>query len=150
MAQQRSNPYLGYNFLVDLGTGESESIQAGFNEVILPELSIDIVEYRSGNDKLSVPRKLPGLTRYSNLTLKRGLLGTLDLYEWVQQVKNGSPDAYRSVRVNLMSEDRSAVVMTWFFSQAFPVQYKFSELKADETQVVVETLVLAIQDMRVE
>ena len=150
MAQQRNNPYLGYNFLVDLGTGETDSIQAGFTEVLLPELSVDVVEYRSGNDRFSVPRKLPGLTRYSSLILKRGLIGSLDLYEWVQQVKNGSPDAYRSVKVSLLSEDRSAVVMTWSFSQAFPVQYKFSALKADETQVLVEILELSIQDMRLE
>jgi phage tail-like protein len=150
MAQQRDNPYLGYNFLVDLGTGESESVQAGFSEVILPQMTIDVVEYRSGNDKLTVPRKLPGLTRYSNLTLKRGVIGALDLYAWIQQVKNGVPDAYRTVKVTLMSEDRATAALTWVFSQAFPVHYEFSALKADETLVLVETLELAIQDQRLE
>lgn len=150
MAQQRDNPYLGFNFLVDLGTGEMDSIQAGFSEVMLPMMSVEVVEYRSGNDKLNVARKLPGLTKFSNLTLKRGLIGSLDLYEWIEQIKNGAPDAYRNVRVSLLSEDRSTVVMTWLFSRAFPVQYEFSTLKADETQVVVETLELSVQDMRLE
>jgi len=150
MPQQRINPYLGYNFLVDLGTGESDSILAGFNEVQLPELSIDVVEYRSGNDKLPVPRKLPGQTHYNNLVLKRGLIGALDLYEWVQQVKNGDPNAYRTVSVSLLSEDRTAVAMTWVFTQTFPVHYQVSELKATETQVVIETLELTVQDMRMQ
>lgn len=150
MAQQRDNPYLGFNFLVDLGAGEADSVRAGFNEVMLPKMSIEVVEYRSGNDKLNVTRKLPGLTKFSNLTLKRGLIGSLDLYEWIEQVKNGVPEAYRNVKVSLLSEDRSAVVMTWLFNRAFPVQYEFSTLKADETLVAVETLELSVQDMRLE
>ena len=150
MAQVRNNPYLGFNFLVDLGTGEADSIKAGFNEVSFPKLNIDVIEYRSGNDPLPVPRKLPGMTHYSNLVLKRGLIGALDLYEWVQQVKDGSSGAYRTVSVQLLSEDRSDVVMVWIFTQAFPVQYEISNLQAGETNLVIETLELAFQDMRME
>ena len=150
MAQQRNNPYPGYNFLVDLGIGDSDSVQAGFSEVELPDINIDIIEYRNGNDKLSTPRKLPGLAHYGNLVLHRGVLGALDLYQWIRQTADGDPNAYRTVRVSLLNEDRSASVLVWIFQNAFPVQYKFSSLAAQASQVLVETLELAVGDMRVE
>ena len=140
------------NFIVNQHklSGLIDFEQAGFSDVILPELTIDVIEYRSGNEPLFLPRKLPGMPRYGNLILKRGLIGALDLYEWVQQVKAGTPDAYRTVKVILMSEDRSNAAMVWKFSQAFPAHYEFSDLKADKSQVVVETLELAFHDMQME
>ena len=150
MAVQRDNPYPGCNFLVDLGTGDSASVLAGFCEVELPDITIDLIEYRNGNDKISTPRKLPGLAHYGNLVLRRGVLGALDLYQWIRQTVDGDPNAYRIVRVSLLNEDRSQVVLAWIFANTFPVYYKFDGLAAQESQVLVETLELAVSDMRVE
>ncbi len=150
MAIQRNNPYPGYNFLVDIGTGDSDAIQAGFCEVDLPDFNIELIEYRNGNDKISTTRKLPGLAHFSNLVLHRGVIGALDLYQWIRQTADGDPNAYRTVRVSLLNEDRSATVLAWIFPKAFPVHYKFSHLDAQASQVLVETLELAVGDMRVE
>ena len=66
MAVIRERPYSNYNFLVDLGTGETEGPQAGFSEVILPASTLDVIEYRSGNEKESGVRKIPGRAHYGD------------------------------------------------------------------------------------
>src|SRR5512142_3010365 len=124
MAVMRERPYGNFNFLVDLGTGDTSSVQAGFSEVILPEASVDVIEFRSGNMKENGFVKLTGLEHYTNLVLKRGVIGSLDLYTWYNEVRNGSQSALRNVTVLLQSEDRTAVVLTWKFMRARPVKYQ--------------------------
>lgn len=150
MATFRERPYLNFNYLVDLGTGDSEGPRAGFSEVILPEAWVDVIEYRSGNSKQNYVIKLTGLEHYSNLILKRGVIGSLDLYEWWDQVRNGKSDASRTVTVQLLSEDRSEAVLNWKFLEARPVRYKFSELIGDGDEVLVEHLELAFERMEIE
>ena len=150
MAIFRERPYLNFNYLVDLGTGDTSGPLAGFSEVILPEAWVDVIEYRSGNFKGNQVMKLTGLEHYSNLVLKRGVMGALDLYEWWDAVRSGSPDALRTVMVQLLSEDRSDVVLSWKFLRARPVRYKFSGLRADGDEVVIEHLELAFERMEME
>jgi phage tail-like protein len=150
MATLRERPYANFNYLVDLGTGESSGPLAGFSEVILPEAWVDVIEYRSGNLKENNVIKLTGLEHYSNLVLKRGVIGSLNLYEWWDQVRNGSQDALRTVTVQLLSEDRSDVVLSWKFLRARPVRYKFSELKGAGDEVMIEYLELAVERMEME
>ena len=69
MAVQRDNPYLNFNFLVDLGLGD----ELGFSEVEVPSGEIEVIEYREGGDRVNSARKLPGLAKYPNVTLKRGI-----------------------------------------------------------------------------
>ncbi len=66
MAVLRGKPYGNYNFLVDLGTGNISGPEAGFSEVILPETTIDVIQYRNGNEPESNVRKIPGRARYGN------------------------------------------------------------------------------------
>jgi phage tail-like protein len=150
MAILRERPYTNFNFLVDLGTGEPLSPQAGFSEVILPEAWVDVIEYRSGNSKENDVIKLTGMEHYSNLVLKRGVIGSLDLYEWYDDVRNGSQNAMRTVVVQLLSEDRANVVLTWKFLRARPVRYKFSELRGKGDEVLIEYLELAFERMEME
>ena len=110
MATLRDRPYAQFNFLVDLGTGSTESPQAGFQECGEIGMSVDVVEYRNGNEKENGVRKLTGLARYPDVTLKRGVIGSLDLYSWLDDIRNGNETAYRTVTVQLMNEDHSAVV----------------------------------------
>ena len=73
MAILRDLPYGNQHFLVDLGDG-TDGPAAGFSQVVLPDISIDVIEYRNGNDKKTGTRKLPGLARYDNVTLRRGII----------------------------------------------------------------------------
>ena len=150
MATMRERPYGNFNFLVDLGTGDTSSVQAGFSEVVLPEAFVEVVEYRSGNMKENGFVKLTGVEHYTNLVLKRGVIGSLDLYNWYNAVRNGDQSALRSVTVQLLSEDHSAVVLTWKFMRARPVKYQFAPLDAEGKHILVEYLELAFERMEME
>lgn len=150
MATFRERPYTAANFLVDLGTGDTESVQAGFAEVVIPEAALGVITYRSGNEKEGAPRKLPGLTRYGNVTLKRGVLGSLDLFEWWSQARSGDPNVRRTVRVSLLSEDRSEVALTWTLRNAWPVSWRVSDLSAEGQGVAMEIVELAYERLDVE
>lgn len=151
MAVQREKPYGAFNFQVDLGLGtDGTSVQAGFVEVILPTASVDVVDYRPGNAKENTLIKLTGPESYTNLVLKRGMTGSLDLYQWYDQVRNGVTGVTRTVVVRLMSEDQSQAVMTWIFRSARPVRYSFSPLNGLDTGPVYETVELAFERMSIE
>ena len=90
MAVLRERPYAQFNFLVDLGNGNTEGVQAGFQECSAIGMSVDVIEYRNGNDKENSVQKLTGLARYPDVTLKRGVIGSLDLYEWLNDIRNGN------------------------------------------------------------
>ena len=150
MAIFRDTPYGNCNFLVDLGAGDPRSVQAGFTEVLLPEASIDVIEYRNGNEKESGARKIPGRAKYSNVVLKRGVIGSLDLYQWLDQVRNGDVGARRTVAIHLLNEDRSATVLTWKLLRALPVGYTFSNLDARGEAPLLEMLELAYERLEME
>ncbi len=150
MAIARERPYLSGNFQVDLGTGEVDTVRAGFAEIILPEALVATIEYRNGNEKTNETRKLPGAVSYTNLVLRRGVIGELDLYEWWNQARNGDAGLRRTVVVRLLSENRAEIVFQWKFTNAWPTRYAFSPLSAEGKAVLVEELELAFERMEVE
>lgn len=150
MAVQRNDPYSNFNYLVNLGGNDPQALQAGFSEVLLPDISFDIIEYRNGNERVTETRKLPGRAHYGNVTLKRGVIGILDFYQWLDQVRNGDRNAFRNVTISLLNEDRADVVLTWKLIKAWPVRYSFSALQSKGKEVLVESLELAIDRMEIE
>src|SRR5215208_4436155 len=120
MAIQRDKPYPGMNFLVDLGTGDTSASDAGLAEVVFPEARIQVLEYRNGNERETAPRKLQTITRYGNLVLRRGVIGSLSWYQWWDAVRNGDQAAPRNITVTLQNEDRTNIVLTWKFLRARP------------------------------
>ena len=151
MAVQRDNPYMSFNFLVDLGTGDTDSVQAGFQEVSGLNMEINLAEYRNGNERSNHVRKIIGLHTVSDLTLKRGVVGTTDLWEWIKQARDGDQAAARNVTIQMMDESRSDVVMTWRLTNARPMRYTAPTLSAQAgTDVAIEELVLSIEALDIE
>jgi phage tail-like protein len=150
MAVLRDRPYSNYNFLVDLGTGETDGPKAAFCEVILPTSTIDSIEYRSGNERESEIRKIPGRARYGNVIFKRGVIGSLDLYSWWNDVRNGDIRNSRTVTVHLQNEEHTEVVLTWKFLRAWPTRYEFSPLEGKGKETLIEILELAFERMEME
>lgn len=150
MAVLRTRPYAQFNFLVDLGTGDTASVQAGFQECSAIGMSVDVVEYRNGNDRESGTRKLTGLARYDDVTLKRGVIGSLDLYQWLAQIRDGDAQALRTVTVQLMSEDHSQVVQTWKLVRARIIKHVSGPLDAKCSDVAIEEITLAYERLELE
>ena len=150
MAVLRDQPYGNYNFLVDLGDGNTEGPQAGFCEVHMPEAEVEIIEYRTGNARESGVTKLPGRARYGNVILKRGVIGSLNLYQWWNEVRNGNVNARRTVTIQLQNEDRTEIVMTWKLLRAWPAKYTGPSLNGKGNDVAIETLELAFERLEVE
>jgi phage tail-like protein len=151
MAVERDQPYRNGNFRVDLGTGDSESPRSRFSVVVLPEAAIDAIEYRTGGDPSNEAHKLPGRIRYRDVVLRRGLIGSLDLYRWWSQVRDGDVvGARRNVTMQLLNEDHTEVVMTWRLLRAWPTKYTAPTLDATGQDVAMEELVLAYERLEIE
>jgi phage tail-like protein len=150
MAVQRDRPYAQFNYLVDLGTGNTDGPQAGFQECSEIGMSVDVTEYRNGNGKENSVLKLTGLARYPDVTLKRGIIGSLDLYQWLNDIRNGDAAAYRTVTVQLLSEDHTAVVQTWKLLRARAIKHVSGPFNALCSDVAVEKLTLAYERLELE
>jgi phage tail-like protein len=149
MAVLRDFPYGQFNFLIDLGSG-SEGPRAGFQECREIGMAVDVIEYRNGNDKANEVRKLTGLARYPDVTLRRGLIGSLDLYNWLNEIRNGEQGAVRTVTIQLQNEDHTQIVMTWALRRARIVRYVSGPLDARGTDVAMEELTLAYERLEQE
>jgi phage tail-like protein len=137
VAVQRDNPYLNFNFTVDIGGGD----ELGFSEVEGLSGEIEVIEYREGADRVNTARKLPGLAKYSNVTLRRGITGRTDLFEWWKSVRDGQVQR-RNVTITLLDEARQPVVR-WLLRNAWPVKVEGPDLNATGNEVAIETLELA-------
>jgi phage tail-like protein len=150
MATLRDRPYLQFNFLVDLGTGDTDGPRAGFQECSEIGMSVDVIEYRNGNSKENSVQKLTGLNKATDVTLKRGIIGSLDLYDWLDQIRNGDQNALRTVRILLQNEDHTAVVQAWILHRARIVKHVSGPLNAKGCDVAIEELTLAYERLEME
>jgi phage tail-like protein len=150
MAVLRDRPYCQFNFLVDLGDGNSDGPRAGFQEVSAISTEVTVIEYRNGNSKENSPIKITGLNKAADVTLKRGIIGSLDLYAWLNDIRNGNQKALRNVTVQLQSEDRTEVVQTWKLLRARIVKHTSGPLNGKGNDVAIEEMVLAYERLEME
>lgn len=144
MAVLRNTPYGQFNFLVEIDGIEA----AGFSEVSGLSIEIEIIEYREGAMRENARIKLPGLTKYPNVTLKRGFAGSLELYKWLRASSDGN-DEPRSVSIILLDEKHEPV-LTARLRRARIVKFTLGPLNAQGTDVVIEELVLAHERLEFE
>ena len=109
----RKDPYRGYNFRLELGT----TAVAGFRECSGLSFTTDPVEYREGTDVPVHVRKLPGIHKFANLTLKRGMTQNPDLFKWYKTVLDGATER-RDGSVVLQDEQHNDV-MRWNFENGW-------------------------------
>jgi phage tail-like protein len=139
---QRKDPYRNFRFLLEIDS----IVQAGFSECTIPDTTSDVVDYREGNEQPSA-RKLPGLTKWGNITLKWGATDSLDLYNWRKLVEQGKmKDARRKVTVILQDEEGNNAAR-WEFVDAWPSKYDAPDLTAKGNDVAVETLEIVHEGM---
>ena len=150
MAVLRDRPYVQFNFLVDLGTGNTDGVEAGFQEMSNIGMEVTVSEYRTGNSKENSVRKITGLNKATDVTMKRGVIGALDLYAWLDDIRNGNQNALRTVTIQLQNEDHSDVVQTWKLLRARIIKHTSGPFNAKGTDVAMEELVLAYERLEME
>lgn len=150
MAVLRDRPYTQFNFLVDLGTGVTEGADAGFQEVSGLGMEVTVTEYRNGNDRENSVQKITGLNKATDVTLKRGVIGSLSLYAWLDQIRNGDQKAWRTVTIHLQNEDHTQTVMTWKLLRARIIKHTSGPLNAVGTDVAMEEMVLTYERLEME
>jgi phage tail-like protein len=150
MATLRDRPYVQFNFLVDLGDGVTEGPQAGFQELSGIGMEVTVSEYRNGNHKENSVMKITGMNKQTDVTMKRGVIGSLNLYQWLDQIRNGDQKAMRTVTVHLQNEDHTTIVQTWKLLRAKIVKHTSGPLNAKGTDVAMEELVLAYERLEME
>jgi phage tail-like protein len=151
MAITRDDPYGAFNFKVTITPGSGGEIKAGFSDVSGLSTEVTYADYRVGTDPANRARKVPLMYKAGDVTLKRGLMGGLDLFQWMDQVRQGRQDARATVVIELMSEDRAGTVMSWKLTNARPSKYTGPTLAAKGgTDVAMEELTLVCEDIGVE
>src|ERR1700730_18667119 len=112
MATQRNNPYGAFNYLVSLGGAQGDGAEGhvigGFSDVSGLGYEVNYSDHRNGNDKTNTTRHIPNTFKNDEITLKRGLVGSPDLFDWLKGVRDGTADP-RSVVITLLDEARNSV-----------------------------------------
>lgn len=130
-------PIPKFHFLVQWG-----GTRIGFTEVTGLDIQIEPIEYREGSSPTYTKIKMPGLQKFSNITLKRGSFeGDREYYAWVKTVNLNKVER-RDLIISLLNEHHDPV-MSWKIINAFPVKLQASDLKSDGNEVAIETLELA-------
>ena len=142
MADQGPRAYGHFNFLVDLGAG-ANGPHAGFQECSNIGMEVTVAEYRTGNVKESSVRKITGINKATDVTLKRGVISSADLCQWLDQIRNGDRRAHRTVTVQLQNEDHTQVVQTWKLLRAHIIKHVSGPFNAKGTDIAIEELTLA-------
>ena len=141
----RQTPYGAFNFLVEIDGQEF----GGFSDVSGLSSDITVAEYRNGNDRVNHVRKVPGMHKVSDVTLKRGIVNSTDLWAWVSQTRTASVGAQRAVTVTLLDEARNAV-QRWLLRGVIPMKYSGPSLAAKGGgDVAMEELVLSAEDFEI-
>lgn len=140
----RNDPYGHFNFLVEIDGVK----RAGFTECTGLTADNDTIDYREGADPTMNVRKLSGLRKYGNISLKRGLTQDRDLWTWRQQVIEGLV-LRKSVTIVLQDEARTEV-MRWNFREAWPTKWEGPGFNAKTSEASIETLELVHEGFKPE
>ena len=139
----RTDPYKVFNFIVEIDGIPS----AGFMECSGLSAEITVIEYREGGDKNPI-RKLPGLRKFSTITLKRGMTQSRDLWQWFNSIIQGKIDR-RNGTIAILAVDRTEVARVNFVS-GWPCKWEGPHPNAQASEVAIETLEIAHEGLDLE
>jgi phage tail-like protein len=140
----RTTPYGAFNFIVNFDGGE---VFGGFSDVSGIGTDITVAEYRNGNDKENHVRKLGGVHKVNDVTLKRGILDSKTLFAWIGDARTKGPEAQKSVTITLLDESQKPV-QSWLLRGVIPMKYTGPTLAAKGGgDVAMEEIVLSAEAM---
>jgi len=149
MAVLRDDPYSSLNFLVSIQNvlDDGRSVRASFAEVSGLDVEVTPIEYRNGAEDITV-RKLPGLKKFTNIVLKRGITGDLTLWQWMKTVLDGQ--VQRTNGTIVLLDDSRREVMRWNFHRGWPCKLTGPALKAKGNDIAIETLEICHEGLEIE
>lgn len=133
----RKDPYRAYNFFVEI----DGITRAGFRECSGLDSAQDPIEYREGNEKYLTVRKLTGLVKYSNISLKYGITDDVELWDWRTKAVEGEVERKNGSIVLL--DDLGREKMRWNFREGWPTKWTGASFNATGNEVAIETLEIA-------
>jgi|SRR5690606_8113972 len=139
----RNDPYSAFNFLLEIDGMDV----AGFSECSGLTTETDVIEYRNGDEDITV-RKLPGLKKFTNISLKRGWTQDSSLWEWRKTVMDGATER-RGGSIVLLDEGRNEA-LRWTFREGWPTKLEGPSFNAKNSEVAIETLELAVEGLVLE
>jgi phage tail-like protein len=134
----RKDPFGNYNFLIEI----KGIVRAAFHEASGFDSTIDVIEHREGGDNITT-RKLPGMVKYSNISLKWGMSDDRDLYDWHRQWVTGDPAATRRSGSVILVDRQGQEKIRWNFKDAWPAKWVGPTFNAEGNDVAIESLELA-------
>lgn len=143
----RTAPYGAFNYTVNFDGGE---VFGGFSDVSGIGTEMTVAEYRNGNEKENHVRKIAGVHKVSDVTLKRGIIDSTSLWEWVKATRTDGPAAQKTVAITLFDEAQSPV-QSWVLRGVIPMKYTGPTLAGKGGgDVAMEELVLSAEGLVIE
>ena len=137
-------PLVKFHFQVEWG-----GTKIGFTEVSGLDVETEIVEYRDGASPEYAKIKMPGMQKFSNITLKRGTFkADNEYFAWWNTVKLNTIER-RDITISLLNEDHDPVV-TWKVKNAWPTKIQSTDLKADGSEVAIESMEIVHEGLTVQ
>jgi phage tail-like protein len=136
----RNDPYAQYNFVLEI----QGTTVAGFAEVGGLSMEQGIIEYREGSDTATV-RKLPGLRKYGNITLKRGYTQNRELWDWRKTTIDGVTE--RKQGAVILRDEAGQAALRWEFREGWISKYEGPALKATANEAAMESIEIAVEDV---
>jgi phage tail-like protein len=141
-------PYPSYYFVVSVtNIDDGTTVSGSFSEVSGLSVEVTPIEYRDGTDEKTV-RKVPGLAKYGNVTMKRGVSGHVGFWNWIRRGMNGDVQRQEGY-IALLNEDRQEV-MRWNFRNAWPTKYTGPGFNAKNNEIAIETLEVALERLEID
>jgi len=145
----RNDPYPNHSFhIVVYGVSDDgDAVSGAFSEISGLELEIEPIEYRNGNEP-NLPRKIPGLRKYTNITCKRGVTGHHAFWDWIKQAADGQ--VRRVDGAIMLMDEQQAEVMRWNFSRAWPCKYTGPLFNAAANEIAMESIEICVEKLELD
>jgi phage tail-like protein len=137
---ERNDPFAQYNFVIEI----DDVTVAGFTEVGGLGTETDIIEYREGTD-LNRMRKMPGLTKYNNITLKRGMTLNRELWEWRKTTLDGLTS--RRQGAIILRDESGADQLRWEFYEGWVSKYEGPAMNSTANEAAIETIEIVSEEV---
>jgi phage tail-like protein len=144
---KKNYPLPKFHFQVEWG-----GTRVGFTEISGLDFETEVIEYREGSNKTYNKTKQPGLTKYGDITLKRGsFLGDFEFFElWRKTImfQEGKEKFRRDIVIKLLDEEHNPII-SWSVARAWPRKVQYADLKADANEILIETMILVHEGLSI-